>query len=130
MTNRAALPRWLVESALVVTWCLALTAALVLPEWTSNPADGRIRQTMSADVFSWWIVPRTHVTRRRWIAWTLHGFMVFIVFNGTVVYGTGFIRWVGGGRVCVDRDGDRLANCSPLNLVSTSGRHPPMADAD
>jgi len=25
----------------------------------------------------------------------LHAFMVFIIFNGTVVYETGFVRWAG-----------------------------------
>ena len=29
------------------------------------------------------------------MTWTLHGFMAFMVFNATVVYETGSIRWAG-----------------------------------
>ena len=52
----------------------------------------------TADVLAWWLVPAWYRHRPRWIGWALHGvrgFMAFIVFNATVVYETGFIRWVG-----------------------------------
>ena len=47
------------------------------------------------DVLWSWISPRGHATRPKWVTLTIHGFMAFMVFNGTVVYETGFIRWAG-----------------------------------
>jgi hypothetical protein len=51
----------------------------------------------SADVATWWLAPRRWAGRSRWIDGLLHGFMLFIVFNATVVYETGLIRWAGVG---------------------------------
>jgi hypothetical protein len=48
-----------------------------------------------ADVVNWLCAPAGYATRRAWIGRTLHAFMIFIIFNGTVVYETGFIRWAG-----------------------------------
>jgi hypothetical protein len=45
------------------------------------------------DVLCWWIGPVSYESRPRWLAAAIHAFMAFIVFNGTVVYETGFIRW-------------------------------------
>jgi hypothetical protein len=49
----------------------------------------------SLDVLAWWLWPGRYASRPAWIDWSLHGFMVFMVFNATVVYETGFIRWAG-----------------------------------
>jgi hypothetical protein len=49
----------------------------------------------TADVLAWWLRPAWYARRPAWIGWLLHGFMVFIIFNGTVVYETGLIRWAG-----------------------------------
>jgi len=49
----------------------------------------------SADVISWWLAPRWYQTRSVWIDRVLHGFMAFMIFNGTVVFETGPIRWAG-----------------------------------
>lgn len=44
---------------------------------------------------AWWVLaPVGYAGRRRWIGWMVHGFMAFITFNGTVVYVTGWIRWM------------------------------------
>ena len=45
------------------------------------------------DVIRRWRVPRK---LPRWIMIPLHTFMALMVFNGTVVFGTGMIRWMGG----------------------------------
>jgi len=45
------------------------------------------------DVAWWWIQPLQFATRSVWIDRTLHAFMLFIVFNGTVIYERGPIRW-------------------------------------
>jgi hypothetical protein len=47
----------------------------------------------TADVIAWWIAPARYAVRAAWIDCSLHGFMLFIVFNGTVVYESGPIRW-------------------------------------
>jgi hypothetical protein len=49
----------------------------------------------TCDVAWWWLWPRAYATRPAWIGRTLHGFMALIVFNGTVVYESGAIRWAG-----------------------------------
>ena len=44
----------------------------------------------------WWLMSReTYETRSRTLGWLIHGFMVFIIFNGTVIFESGFIRWAG-----------------------------------
>jgi hypothetical protein len=49
----------------------------------------------SADVVWWWLWPRGHAGRSPWLGGVLHGFMLFVIFNGTVVYEDGPIRWAG-----------------------------------
>jgi hypothetical protein len=49
----------------------------------------------SLDVVFWWGWPDGYAARSRRIDYLLHGFMVFVVFNATVVYETGLIRWAG-----------------------------------
>lgn len=48
-----------------------------------------------ADTLWWWWNARSYGRRPAWVDATLHTFMLFIVFNGTVVYETGPIRWAG-----------------------------------
>lgn len=43
----------------------------------------------------WWLAPDAYAARSKWLDRGIHGFMAFVVFNGTVVYETGLIRWVG-----------------------------------
>ncbi len=47
------------------------------------------------DVLWWWIAPAAYATRSRSIDRLLHPFMLFITFNGMVVFETGLIRWAG-----------------------------------
>lgn len=47
------------------------------------------------DVLGWWLAERRYALRPAWIGWTLHAFLSFVVFNGTVVYETGPIQWGG-----------------------------------
>jgi hypothetical protein len=44
-----------------------------------------------------WFVgfPASYARRPRWVGWTIHGFLAFVTFNATVVYGTGLARWLG-----------------------------------
>jgi hypothetical protein len=49
----------------------------------------------AADVLWWWLRPAGYARRPAWIGGSLHGYLAFITFNGTVVYESGLIRWVG-----------------------------------
>jgi hypothetical protein len=45
------------------------------------------------DVAWWWSGLRRYAKRPRWISVVVHSFMVFIVFNGAVVFASGPVRW-------------------------------------
>ncbi|MCU0704104.1 MAG: hypothetical protein MUF18_09035 [Fimbriiglobus sp.] len=47
-----------------------------------------------ADAAWWWLSPVGYAARSRWLGWLTHTFIAFITFNGTVVYVTGWIRWM------------------------------------
>jgi hypothetical protein len=49
----------------------------------------------AADVFWWWLDSATYARRSAWIDRVLHAYMAFIIFNGTVVYESGFVRHAG-----------------------------------
>jgi len=49
----------------------------------------------TADVTWWWVNPPSYASRSPWIDRALHAFMLFMIFNGTIVYEQGFIRWAG-----------------------------------
>jgi hypothetical protein len=45
---------------------------------------------------AWWLArPRGYAARPAWLGGLVHTFMAFVVFNGTVVYEPGPIRWAG-----------------------------------
>jgi hypothetical protein len=47
-----------------------------------------------ADTVSLWLLP-ANAARRRWADIAVQAFMWFIVFNATVVFGHGLVRWFG-----------------------------------
>jgi hypothetical protein len=47
------------------------------------------------DVLWWWVCPTCYEGRGRALDWGIHGFMLFIAFNGAIVFEGGFTRWVG-----------------------------------
>jgi hypothetical protein len=49
----------------------------------------------SADVAAWWWRPMWYARRAPWLERALHGFMLFVAFNATVVFETGVVRWAG-----------------------------------
>jgi hypothetical protein len=49
----------------------------------------------TADVLFWWLKPAGYAVRPPWIGRLLHGFMLFMIFNATVVFEAGWIRWAG-----------------------------------
>ena len=46
------------------------------------------------DATVWLIAPARYSRRPMWLALALHGFMVFITINATVIYGHSPLRWV------------------------------------
>ena len=49
-----------------------------------------------ADVAWWWFAGLDAYRRRPWLITLLwHGFLIFILFNATVVFKDGWVRWVG-----------------------------------
>jgi hypothetical protein len=47
------------------------------------------------DVLWWWLSPANYLTRPRILEWVVQGFLAFMFFNATVVFGAGIIRVVG-----------------------------------
>lgn len=49
-----------------------------------------------ADVAWWWLAGLNAYRRRAWLLTLLwHGFLLFIIFNATVVFKDGLTRWIG-----------------------------------
>jgi hypothetical protein len=72
------------------------TAALVGLAWGGGIYVNHVFALVwGADVVWWWCAPQSYQTRSRWFEWTVQGFMAFIAFNATVVFGAGAVRWVG-----------------------------------
>jgi hypothetical protein len=70
----------------------------------------------SVDVIWWWVAPLAHQRRPRWIGAVLHGFMLFMVFNGAVVFAAGGMRWAGVALF------ELLARQATLTLSSRTAR--------
>jgi hypothetical protein len=49
----------------------------------------------TVDVAWWWLMPVHYARRPAAIGWCWQAFMVFVIFNATVVYEDGLIRWAG-----------------------------------
>jgi len=46
------------------------------------------------DAAWWWASPKSYESRPLWLGWAIHGFMIFIIINGTMIFENGAIRWV------------------------------------
>jgi hypothetical protein len=49
----------------------------------------------TADVVWWWLAPTCHEQRLPLVNCAWHGFMIFVIVNGAIIYENGPIRWVG-----------------------------------
>src|SRR5262245_7595850 len=45
------------------------------------------------DVAWWWVWPDSYRARSTIVEWVIQGYLAFIVFNATVVFGSGATRW-------------------------------------
>lgn len=44
----------------------------------------------------WWVThPTGHARRSRWLKWGTHGFLAFMLFNATVIFGSTMARFLG-----------------------------------
>lgn len=48
-----------------------------------------------ADALWWWMRPNEYAERSAWFDRVIHAFMLFIVFNGMIVFESGAVRWAG-----------------------------------
>jgi hypothetical protein len=46
------------------------------------------------DVVWSWVAEKSYASRPRWIVVAVHGFMLFIIVNGLVVFKSGLLRWI------------------------------------
>jgi hypothetical protein len=50
-----------------------------------------------ADVVWWWASPDGYANRPPWVGYAVHGFLAFVVFNATVVFGSAELRVTAAG---------------------------------
>jgi hypothetical protein len=49
----------------------------------------------AADVLWMWGSVASYRNRPMWIGWAIHSFMAFMFFNATVIFASGWVRWLG-----------------------------------
>jgi hypothetical protein len=47
----------------------------------------------TADAAWWWLARHSYEHRPRWLALLIHGYLLFIVINGAIVFASGVTRW-------------------------------------
>ena len=117
--NRPAmmhLARWCWIAGCVMLWTHVVCAFQFYHHWSHATAyDQTARETLdqvgvnfgggiwfnylfialwTADAAWWWGSESSYLRRPRWVSITLHAYLVFIVFNATVVFETGPVRWI------------------------------------
>jgi hypothetical protein len=72
------------------------TAAVVGLDWGGGLYANYVFTLVWASDVCWLLLaPRKYETRPRFIDWSLQGFLGFMWFNATVVFGSGSARWLG-----------------------------------
>jgi hypothetical protein len=72
------------------------TAEVVGLDWGGGLyANYAFAALWTVDVCWWWFGPEHYQARPRTLEWALQGFLGFMAFNATVVFGVGAIRWFG-----------------------------------
>jgi hypothetical protein len=84
-----------------------------------------------ADAAWAWVSVRSYLTRPRWLHWTIHGFLAFVVFNAAVVFGSLQSRclfvWCFVVIVMVWRNGPRKNPAKPNRRAAPSANPEPDA---
>ena len=86
---------WSHESAYVET--ARQTADVVAINWGGGLFINYLVAILwTIDVAWWWFAGVSSYRRRPWLLiWLWHGFLIFIIFNATVVFKDGLTRWIG-----------------------------------
>jgi len=73
------------------------TAAVVAINWGGGLfINYALAMLWTTDVVWWWFAGLSSYRRRPWLLTLLwHGFLIFIIFNATVVFKDGVTRWIG-----------------------------------
>lgn len=110
-TVRGRVTRWCWTIAMVAYWVHVIVAFEYYHHWSHNRAFHHVEQASgfgagifvsyfftllwTVEVLWWWIAVQSYAHRSAWIGILIHAFMLFIVFNGVVVFERGLTRWVG-----------------------------------
>ena len=76
-----------------------------------------------ADVAWWWLSPGSYAARPRTLHLLVHAFVLFIVFNATVVFGEGWVRVYGAAGLLALL---ASASCRLRNPLGKQGLRPPQ----
>jgi hypothetical protein len=110
-SGRGRFARWCWVLGVAAYWVHVATAYHFVHHWSHESALRHTREVSGvaegiyiSDSFglvwlldaAWWLGrPRGYARRPAWVGGIVHVFMAFVVFNGTVVYESGPIRWPG-----------------------------------
>jgi hypothetical protein len=86
---------WSHESAYVET--ARQTAEVLSVNWGGGLfINYSVAALWFADIAWWWLAGiNSYLRRPRWLILLWHGFLIFIIFNATVVFKHGLTRWAG-----------------------------------
>jgi hypothetical protein len=86
---------WSQQSAYLET--ARQTAAVIAINWGGGLfINYAVASLWTADVVWWWFAGVSAYRRRPWILTLIwHSFLIFIIFNATVVFKNGLTRWIG-----------------------------------
>ena len=88
--------RWSHADALAVT--AKQTAAVTGIDWGGGLYFNYFFSVLwLGDAAWWWLAQKNYELRSSLLAWSIHVFMAFMMFNATVVFGHGAARWTGAG---------------------------------
>jgi hypothetical protein len=107
--SRTRLARWIWSADCVTYWFHWLLAFHYFHHWSHAEAVAHTRMRSgfgygilfshvftviwTADAVWWWRMPASYLNRPRWLGAVIHGYMFFVVFQSTAVFGTGLVRW-------------------------------------
>jgi hypothetical protein len=109
--------RWLWTAGCVLAWLHVAAAFHFEHHWSQSSAWNQTARETAAvvglnwgggiffnyafllawafDAGWWWLAPATYARRPNALRWLIDGYLAFIAFNATVVFKTGWLRWLG-----------------------------------
>jgi hypothetical protein len=109
--SRERISRWLWSWGAIVYWLHVVVAFHYYHHWSHEKAFTHVEKASSfgpgiyvsyfftvlwaVDALWWWLAASSYRSRPRWLSQAIHGFMLFIVFNATLIFERGLIQWIG-----------------------------------